>query len=188
MTLAEIMRLALRQLDEDPADISEFADLFRNYANQGYKLLVSRYYKPKDTVRLLTDDRGVAYVEGMDIDYIVSLRDSYDRDVYYTLSSDGTQIKTTRHNADLTAVCVIEFPLMRDDAESPRIPEYAHQALVDFVCYRHLMSGNAAKQSRAMLYYQMFEQTARTIKPQGSGSVTRMRNLYTATDIRNVGW
>ena len=52
----------------------------------------------------------------------------------------------------------------------------------------NLLNGNAAKQSRAMLYYQSFEQTARMIKPQGSGSVTRMRNLYTSTDIRNVGW
>ena len=188
MTLAEIMRLALRQLDEDPADVSEFADLFRNYANLGYKLLVSRYYKPKDTVMLRTDDKGAAYIEGMDIDYIVSLRDSYDRDVHYHISADGTQIETTQKNADLTAVCVIEFPPMREETESPRIPEYAHQALVDYICYRHLSNGNAAKQSRAMLYYQMFEQTARTIKPQGGGSVTRMRNLYTATDIRNVGW
>ena len=188
MTLAEIMRLALRQLDEDPADISEFADLFRKYANLGYKLLVSRYYKPKDTVMLRTDEKGEAYIEGMDIDYIVSLRDSYDRDMYYSLSSDGTQIKTTKPNADLTAVCVIELPPMREDTESPRIPEHAQQALVDYVCYRYLLNGNAAKQSRAMLYYQSFEQTARMIKPHGSGSVTRMRNLYTATDIRNVGW
>ena len=188
MTLAEIMRLALRQLDEDPADISEFADLFRSYANLGYRLLVSRYYKPKDTVVLRTDNKGEAYIEGMDIDYIVSLRDSYDRDVYYTLSSDGTQIKTTKLEADLTAVCVIEFPPMCGDSEEPRIPEHAHHALVDYICYRHLLNGNAAKQSRAMLFYQSFEQTARTIKPQGSGSVTRMRNLYAATDIRNVGW
>ena len=42
MTLAEIMRLALRQLDEDPADISDFSDLFRSYANIGYKIAVSR--------------------------------------------------------------------------------------------------------------------------------------------------
>ena len=188
MTLAEIMRLALRQLDEDPADISEFADLFRNYANLGYKLLVSRYYKPKDTVTLLTDDKGMACIEGMDIDYIVSLCDSRDCNIHFHISADGAWIETPRKNADLTAVCVIEFPPMREDTESPRIPEHAHQALVDYVCYRHLMNGNAAKQSRAMMYYQMFEQTARTIKPQGSGSVTRMRNLYTATDIRNVGW
>lgn len=188
MTLAEIMRLALRQLDEDPADISEFADLFRQYANLGYKLLVSRYYRPKDTLMLRTDDEGTAYIEGMDIDYIASLRDSYDRDVYFVLTGDGTQIKTSAKNADLTAVCVIEYPAMKSDMEEPRIPEYAHHALVDYICYRYLVNGNAAKQSRAMLYYQQFEQTARTIKPHGSGSVTNFRNLYRATDIRNVGW
>ena len=48
MTLAEIMRLALRQLDEDPADISEFADLFRSYANLGYKLLVFKIKEKRE--------------------------------------------------------------------------------------------------------------------------------------------
>lgn len=188
MTLAEIMRLALRQLDEDPADISEFADLFRSYANLGYKLLVSRFLKPKETYVLRTDEKGTAYIEGMDIDHIVSLRDDYDRSVYYRMSADGTKIETTLKDAVLSAVCVISYPAMQEDMEEPRIPEYAQHALVDYICYRHLMNGNAAKQNRAMLFYQSFEQTARTIMPQGSGSVSNFRNLYAATDIRNVGW
>ena len=188
MTLAEIMRLALRQLDEDPADISDYVDLFRNYANLGYKLLVSRYYKPKDTILLHTDDSGKADIEGMGIAHIISLRDGYDRDVHYHISADGTHIETTKHNADLTVVCVVEYPPMREDVEEPKIPEYAHHALVDYVCYRYLLTGNAAKQSRAMMFYRQFEETARTIKPHGSGSVTHFRNLYTATDIRNTGW
>ena len=39
MTLAEIMRLALRQLDEDAAEIAEYAELFRMWANQGYQII-----------------------------------------------------------------------------------------------------------------------------------------------------
>ena len=187
MTLAEIMRLALRQLDEDPADISEFADLFRSYANLGYKILVSRFFKPKETFVLRTDEKGAAYIEGMDIDHIVSLTDDNGRDVWYRVSADGRSIETAKKDAEVTAVCVVSYPAMREDAEEPRVPEHAHHALVDYVCYRHLMNGNAAKQSRAMLYYQSFEQTARTIVPQGSG-VKNFRNLYTSTDIRNVGW
>ena len=35
MTLVQIMRLALRQLDEDVADLAEYRDLFVAYANQG---------------------------------------------------------------------------------------------------------------------------------------------------------
>jgi len=189
MTLAEIMRLALRQLDEDPADISEFADLFRSYANLGYKILVSRFFKPKETYMLSTDEKGEAYIDNMDIDYIVSLRDDYGRDVVpYHVFADGTKIETARKNAELTAVCVVTYPAMQSDTEEPRIPEYAHHALVDYICYRYLLNGNAAKQSRAMAFYQQFEQTARTIKPQGSGSITRFKNLYVASDIRNVGW
>lgn len=188
MTLAEIMRLALRQLDEDPADISEFADLFRNYANLGYQILVSQYYKPKDTIMLSTNEKGEAYIDGLDIDSIISLTDDYGATVGYIMASDGASIKTLRQDARLKAVCVVEYPAMREDTEEPRIPEHAHHALVDYICYRHLMNGNAAKQNRAMLFYQSFEQTARTIMPQGGGSVRNFRNLYAATDIRNVGW
>jgi hypothetical protein len=188
MKLAEIMRLALRQLDEDPADISEFADLFRSYANLGYKILVSRYLKPKETIYLHTDEKGSAYIEGYDIEHIVGLTDDRGNAVPLRLSSDGAMIETTRKNSDISAVCVVSYPAMQEENEEPRIPEYAHHALVDYICYRHLLNGNAAKQSRAMLYYQSFEQTARTIMPQGGGSVTRMQNLYTSTDIRNVGW
>ena len=188
MTLAEIMRLALRQLDEDPADISEFVDLFRSYANLGYKILVSRFFKPRETLPLHTDEKGTAYLEGLEIDHIVSLTDGNGHEVRYKLSEDGEKVETTAKDAEQTAVCVVTYPPMREDVEEPRIPEYAHHALVDYVCYRYLMNGNSAKQSRAMLFYQSFEQTARMIKPHGDGSVTNFRNLYTSTDIRNVGW
>lgn len=188
MKLAEIMRLALRQLDEDPADISDFADLFRSYANIGYKIAVTQYYKPVDTLMLHTDDKGVVYVDGMGIERIVSLKDDMERDVWYSMSPDGMTIKTTARDADLTAIVGVEYPPMQEDTDEPRIPEYAHHALVDYICYRHLLSGNAAKQGRATAYLQQFMQAMQLIRPQGSGSVTRFKNLYAATDIRNVGW
>lgn len=188
MTLAEIMRLALRQLDEDPADISEFADMFRSYANLGYKILASRFFKPKEIMSAKTDDKGEAYIEGMGIAHITSVIDEFGQRVWYRLSEDGTKIITRHRNNMLTITYVEEYPPMQEDTEEPRIPEYAHHALVDYICYRYLMNGNAAKQNRAMLFYQSFEQTARMIKPQGGGSVTSFRNLYSATDIRNVGW
>ena len=188
MTLAEIMRLALRQLDEDPADISDFADLFRSYANIGYKIAVTQYYKPVETLVLRTDDTGKCYIDGMGIERIVSLQDDMERDVYYDLSPDGTTISTIKKNAKLTAVVGVEYPPMQEDTDEPRIPEYAHHALADYICYRHLLAGNAAKQSRATAYLQQFMQAMQMIRPQGSGSVTRFKNLYTATDIRNAGW
>ena len=38
MTLAQIMTLALRQLDEDIQDLSEYEDVFRVYANIGHDI------------------------------------------------------------------------------------------------------------------------------------------------------
>ena len=186
MTLAEIMRLALRQLDEDPADISDFADLFRNYANEGYHIAVSRHYRPREVMMLHTDENGEAYIDGMDIVRIVDLKGEYGQAVYHRVTPDGAKIATAMRDAELTAVCEVTYPCMTSDADSPRIPEYAHQGLVDYICYRHLMSGNSAKQSRAMAYYQQFSRAMQGIEPHGTGSATRFKNLYAATDIRNV--
>ena len=187
MTLAEIMRLALRQLDEDPADISDFSDLFRSYANIGYKIAVSRFFKPKEVIRIRTDGKGETYIEGMNIDHVLSLTDENGNDAWYRLSADGTTITTIMKDAEITATCAISYPPLEKDTDVPRFPEYAHHALVDYICYRYLLNGNAAKQNRAMMFYQQFEQTMRTVIPQGGGSVTQFRNLYAASDIRNVG-
>ena len=48
MTLVQIMRLALRQLDEDVADLAEYRDLFVAYANQGYQIALTQYVKPDE--------------------------------------------------------------------------------------------------------------------------------------------
>ena len=183
MTLAEIMRLALRQLDEDPADIGEFADLFRVYANEGYRIAVSKHYRPREVMTLRTDEKGVAYIEGMDIVRVVSLKGEYGQTVYWQLSHDGTMLETAVRDSEITAVCEVAYPALSSDMEEPRIPEYAHHALSDYICYRHLMSGNAAKQSRAMAFYQQFNRTMQEVSPQGAGSTTRFRNLYAATNI-----
>lgn len=184
MTLAEIMRLALRQLDEDPADISEFADLFRQYANEGYHIAVSKHYRPRDVMTLRTDENGEAYIDGMDIARVISLNDDYGRSVTHMLSPDGAKIRTTERDASLYAVVEMAYPALQNDNEEPRIPEHAHMALVDYVCYRWLMRGNAAKQSRAMAFLQTFNRAMMEISPQGSGSTTRFKNLYSSTDIR----
>lgn len=187
MTLARIMTLALRQLDEDPADISDYDELFREYANIGYRIATERYYKPKDTIPLRTDDSGSACTDGMNIVKIVRLTDENGREIAYDVSADGLSIMTGEKDAELKAVCEIAYPPLLSPDDEPCIPAYAHHALVDYICYRHLMNGNAAKQSRAMSYYQSFMQEMQAIRPQGSGSVTRFRNLYAVSDVRYTG-
>ena len=84
----------------------------------------------------------------------------------------------------LRAVCEVAFYPMEDGDDEPQIPEYAHAALADYICYRHLSSGNLAKQSRAQFYQNSFYQTMQRIRPQGMGSVTRFEHLYEVTDAR----
>ena len=58
----------------------------------------------------------------------------------------------------LRAVCEVAFYPLEDGQDEPQIPEYAHAALADYICYRHLSSGNLAKQSRAQFYQNSFYQ------------------------------
>lgn len=186
MKLAEIMQLALRQLDEDPADISEYDDLFRRYANEGYQIVMRDIYKPRERMTVETDARGAARIDEMGIVRIVELHGQDGREVRFDLDLDGRTIYTRAKEQTLEAIVEIECPMLEKDLDEPAFPEWAHSVLADYICYRHLSSGNLAKQSRAQFYLNAFYQNARRIRPQGMGSVTRMRNLYNVTDARYV--
>lgn len=186
MKLAEIMQLALRQLDEDPADISEYDDLFRRYANEGYQIAMRDIIRPRQTMALAADEDGHADIQGMGILRIVQLQEENGRDVWHAMAPDGTHILTGAKNKTLNAVVETDIPLLIEDMDVPEMPEWAHSALADYICYRHLSAGNAAKQQRAQFFYGMFSQTIRRIRPQSAGSVTGYKNLYTVTDARYV--
>lgn len=188
MTLAQIMKLALRQLDEDPEDISEYDELFRQYANIGYQIALREYYRPRDVLTLETDENAKAQTP-RGIIRMLDLMDEKTREcVAYELSSTGRTITTGKPNASLIAVCEMEQPPLERDTDEPILPEHAQHALVDYICYRHLLCGNLAKQSRAQAYQQSFYQTLGMLRPQAAGSVTGLINLYTASDIRNTRW
>ena len=187
MTLAQIMKLALCQLDEDPADIDEYRELFTLYANDGYHILLSEYYKPVTTLTVTTDDGGYAPVEGMGILRVILAKDEDGHEVAVRLTPDGAALETGRPDTQLALTCETEKPRLERIEDEPELPEHAHSALVDYICFRHLSTGNLAKQSRAQAFQNSFYTTARRLKPQGRGSVTRMKNLYAMTDIRG-GW
>ncbi|MGN0774448.1 MAG: hypothetical protein ACI4MP_11750 [Candidatus Ventricola sp.] len=184
MTLASIMKLALRQLDEAAEDIAEYDELFRSYANMGYMIALRLFLKPRETFELTTDAQGSADISALPILRVVEARNAQGLPVRFFLSADGKAMETGEKNAVIRALCEVEWPPLEGDSDEPRLPEYAHPALADYICYRHLSSGNLAKQSRAEFFRQNFYQQMRTLNPQGAGSVTRMRNLYAVTDAR----
>ncbi|MDY5349293.1 MAG: hypothetical protein SPG80_07080 [Candidatus Ventricola sp.] len=187
MTLAQIMKLALCQLDEDPADIDEYRELFTLYANDGYHILLSEYYKPVTTLTVTTDENGYAPVEGMGILRVILAKDEDGHEVAARLTPDGAALETGRPDTQLVLTCEVERPQLERIEDEPELPEHAQSALVDYICFRYLSTGNLAKQSRAQAFQSSFYTTARRLKPQGRGSVTRMKNLYAMTDIRG-GW
>ena len=187
MTLAQIMKLALCQLDEDPADIEDYKERFMMYANDGYHILLSEYYKPVTTLTVTTDENGYASIWGMGILRVISAKDEDGHEVTARLTPDGAALETGRPDTQLVLTCEVERPQLERIEDEPELPEHAHSALVDYICFRHLSTGNLAKQSRAQAFQSSFYTAARRLKPQGRGSVTRMKNLYAMTDIRG-GW
>lgn len=183
MTLAQIIKLALRQLDEDIADAAEYEELFVSYANQGNLIAMRQYYKPRETMRVTTGNDGMFYLQGMGVERVISVRNPWGREARFDISEDGAQLQTGLPDMVITITYVPEVREL-GLGDEPEFKSYAHPALADYICYRHLSSGNLAKQSRAEFFRQAFYQQMRGIIPQGAGSVKQVRNLYEATDIR----
>ena len=175
------MKLALRQLDEAAEDMSEYDELFKSYANMGYMIALRMFLKPREVIEMRTDSAGCAEMDGLFIARVVEVRDELGRDTRFVISGDGRVLHTGACSQTVSVLCEIECPPMTDGLDEPLLPEFVHPALADYICYRHLSSGNLAKQSRAEFFRQSFYQQMRAMTPQGAGSVTRTKNLYWAT-------
>lgn len=184
MTLAGIMRLALRQLDEPQEDIAEYEELFRCYANMGYMIAVRMFYRPRETFVLTTDEKGNAPMGAFPIRRVVEVKNAQGKAVWFNIAADGMAIETGEKETQLAVLCEVEQEELRKETDEPQLPEYAHAALADYICYRHLSSGSLNKQSRAEFFRQSFYQQMRALAYQGEGSVRKMKNLYAVTDAR----
>ena len=189
MTLAQIMTLALRQLDEDPADISEYDDLFRMYANEGHRIAVTEYLKPRTTLPLHSNEAGHIPILGTGIARVIEVRRKtedgrMDLHVPFHLDATGAFIVIPHRNADVGVLAEMQPKTLENDSDEPMLPDWAHSAIVDYICYRHLLNGNMAKQQRGQQYLSRFYDVMRRITPVAYGSVRREINLYGATDIR----
>ena len=189
MTLAQIYRLALRQLDEDPEDIAEFKDLFEAYVNEGYEIAVNTYWKPRESFDLMTDDNSDANIDGLHIKSIVSVTSgNYGIPLHAKISEDGHSIHVfggiAAANQPVTVLARISMPPLRENTDVPRIPEMGHMALADYICYRYKSTGNLAKQSQAQAFLSQFQSTMMRMDSMANGSVIHRNNLYSATDLR----
>lgn len=184
MTFDQIKRMAAQQLDEDPADMAEIADLLSAYVNEGYQIALRDYARPRERFTCQTDKMGHAPMGARRILRVVTLTDADGRDVPFSLSADGQTMETARPDAQLAGVAEVAYPDMKAGSDVPRIDETAHMALCDYACWRYLCNGNLAKQSRAQHYQQRFYAAMRAMRPQGMGSVTGYRGLYAVTDAR----
>ncbi len=182
MTLGRIKLLALRQLDEDPQDISEYDGVFTMYANMGYAIAVREYLRPRAMRLITTDENGCAEAEG--VVRVIELRDEAGNPVSFMPTADGKGICTASRKVSLTAICEINYPDLEKETDEPKLPENVHSALADYICYRHLSTGSLTKQNRAQFFLASFLQQMRTIRPAWRGSTSRYKNLFEVTACR----
>ena len=183
MTVSEILTQAMLELDEDLGDLPEYEQRFMRYLNAGHRIAMRRYFRPREQHAAHTDSDGFA-CRPAGMLRVVAVRDGNGRDVAFRDSVDGSgMLKTNAHDADVFIAGEMEERPLCDGKDEPQFPEHAHDALVDYICYRHLSGGNLAKQARAQYYLQSFYDAMSAIRPQGDGAVTRYVNLYAATDL-----
>lgn len=187
MTYAQIKQLALQQLDEDPADMAEHGEMLGVYVNEGYQQALLDFLRPRDIFTIATDKDGEAIIGGLGIQRIIEVTDAeHGHSAWATLSAMGDRLHTAVRDGRVKVVALVTYPDLLLENEEPRIPTWAHGALADYACYRYLSNGNLAKQSRAQFYFQRYMTTMDRIRPQGMGSVTGYKGLYTVTDARWV--
>lgn len=187
MTLSQLIAHALRQLDENAEDVSEYEESFKVYANMGYDIAVREYLKPRRTFCVDVDEKGNAPVPGLLVTRVVELRDEYGYDVGYDLDPDGRGLHIWRVDLagkTLRAVCEVAFYPMEEGSDEPQIPEWAQAYLADYICYRYLSNGNPVKQRQAQFYLNSFLRGMQRLRPQGMGSVTHRTHIYDVTDAR----
>lgn len=183
MNVNSIFKHAMLEMDEDPADICDYEEKFRMYLNMGYQIIVRQHYKPKETYRCHADENGNISLAGYDIESVVEMTDEDGHMVRYAACPDGCGVyRTSVRSGDVDVVCQVNYPALEKGTDVPEIPEHVHYALVNYICYKHLSSGNLAKQSRAQYYRQSFYEAMGMLKPAGTGSVTTYRNFYSATN------
>jgi len=181
MTLATIMKLAMRQLDEQETDLSEYEELFRHYANMGYMIALRQYLRPRLKLELESDGYGDVRLEDARIERVVEVRDAMGRRMPFAMDADGETLHLGAGWQTVCVLCEYAFPPMEDGLSAPMLPEYAQPALADYICYRHLSSGSLSKQSRAAFFRDSFYEQMRAIRRQAEGSVTGLKNLHEAT-------
>lgn len=183
MTVSEILAAALRELDEEMADMPDFRDKFMLYLNMGYQTILRKYYRPRETFHMRTDDSGRLDLYGLDVESVAAVRDEEGRTLPFTTSADDSGIlQTDARNANVNVICQVNCPPLAADGDEPRLPVHAQYALVWYICYKQLSSGNLAKQSRAQVYMQSFYDAMSMLRPVGTGSVKRYTNFYEATN------
>lgn len=186
MTLNMIIQQALRQLDEDPDDVSEYFELFRTYANIAYQIITRDYYKPTRHLTMSFDEEGLWRIPPI-VERVIELTDEDRQRVVFFPTTDGEAIQTSfpgrYEGKSIDALCEVRLPPMEIETDEPKLPFMGVQAIVDYICYRHLMNGNLAKQSRAQGYQKSFYEACNKVSPNGFGTVRNFRNLYSATNL-----
>ena len=135
MTLSQILRLALRQLDEAPEDAGDYDDLFKSYANIGYDIAVREYLKPRERRTLYARCGGALRIDDEDVERVARLWDCEGRERAFAPGADGRSVEVFGpapcEGEGMLALCEVRYPPMERETDEPRLPPSAQAALAE---------------------------------------------------------
>lgn len=162
MNLSEIIQGALEDLnrDVDQQNREEYEGRLLRYINAGYYKLLEVVH-PYETQSVTLDENGRFGLEQLGFDEkgnkIGSARKLADESMGI-FANGGTPGSTV----DITYE-IIPAELASQSDEPEYLPESFHAGLVYFAVYRELSTGGTARQSRSMVFYEMYHDVYRRL-------------------------
>lgn len=93
--------------------------------------------------------------------------------------NEGYDILVMAYRDQHVSTDSLEYVPLKNPADEPKLPEYAHRGLADYATYLVYRNGNMVKQNRGMSFYSAFQAIVIRLKGESAGKVRNFRNLYT---------
>lgn len=165
MNLQAILSRVAAQIGVDALDEEERA-LAVDYVNEGMEDLM-RIFRPYIELTVAATASGIIGREQMGESAGRVMRVCRRGvAVPFDEREDGQLVVTAQEGTPLTVRCRYLPPQMREDADTPGLPQRARGALADYASWRLMQTGGRARQQRGEAYYARFLQHRAVLVPQ----------------------
>ena len=183
MTLTEIIVASLERLGRgtDNQTIKRYRPSFTNYANKAVFLIAKRYKPCKmESVPVTNETFNISSLTREPIRLLRVLDNG--SEVSYEQTYNGSGIFTVSGVTSATVDVVYRFvpKTLSNSQDVPELPEYTHDAIVNYVVASARAGGDPDTQASASFDFQLFNEQLRGIHPSdlGQTSASKITNYF----------